>query len=58
MAEVKQRLKVKVKAKLTERDKDTKEVIGEYEIPEHIIDDEQLVKDFMAEKRGGSNGTD
>lgn len=56
MAEVKSRLKIKVKGKLKEKDPDTGEVLREFEIPENVVDDPELMEEFM-ESRGGKNGS-
>ena len=56
MPEVKSKLKIKVKGKLKEKDPDTGEVLREFEIPENVIDDPELMEEFM-ESRGGKNGS-
>lgn len=56
MAEVKSKLKIKVKGKLKEKDPDTGEVLREFEIPENVVDDPELMEEFM-KSRGGKNGS-
>jgi hypothetical protein len=57
MAKVKSKLKIKVKGKLKERDPDTGEVLREFEIPENVVDDPELIEEFLG-SRGGNNGSD
>ena len=56
MTEVKSSLKIKVTGKLKEKDPDTGEILREFEIPENIVDDPELMEEFM-ESRGGKNGS-
>ena len=57
MAKVKSKLKIKVKGKLKERDPDTGEVLREFEIPENVVDNPELMEEFLG-SRGGNNGSD
>jgi len=56
MPEFKSKLKIKVKGKLKEKDPETGEVLREFEIPENVVDDPELMEEFM-ESRGAKNGS-
>jgi len=53
MPEFKETLKVKVQAKLTERDKDTGKVLREIKIKPNMIDDKKMISEFMKQRGGG-----
>jgi hypothetical protein len=56
MTEVKSRLKIKVECKLKERNPKTGEVLREFEIPENVVDDPELMEKFL-KSRGGKDGS-